>query len=66
MRFLACIKMKNTSNVLVCGNALQLLTMTTVVYKAVSARIAKEKGICKEEAEKLVIESLKDTKELLR
>ena len=65
MGFLVCIKRKKTANVFACGNALQSLTMAATVCKAVSERIAKERGICKEEAEKLVIESVKDAQELL-
>lgn len=60
MGFIFALKSKRTGRVKIVGNTLNVLILLVAISKAIVEKVSKEKGICMEQAEKFVVESIAD------
>lgn len=60
MEIIFAIKKRKTGKVKSIGNTLDLLSLLVSISKTLAERIAKEKEISKENAERLVVECIND------
>ena len=65
MGTLICMSAKKNAKVIIIGDSLQALVMSTAICKAVAEKIAKEKGVPLEEAIKFVGESIVEAERTL-
>ena len=66
MGFLFCLQKKHKAKVLIIGDALSTLTISTAVVKTTAEKIAKEKGMILSDAVKFVCGSILEEHDSLK